>query len=156
MLNIHLTNQNISKMIPAKSANKHKDGRAEKDPNFMVQVSEPRMLRKDLLESVREIIIFMQGYEKFRKIQEDKVTLFTQLKTDLRVLNSLVDDKLRKYLPKGKLRAVQTSKQEIKPYARDEEILRSPSIQNDRSPASELDELESQLKNIETQLRSVN
>lgn len=143
-------------MIPAKGASKHKEGHAEKDPNFMVQVSEPRMLRKDLLESVREIIIFMQGYEKFRKIQEDKVTLFTQLKTDLRVLNSLVDDKLRKYLPKGKLRAVQTPKQDIKPYARDEELLRAPSIQNDRSPASELDELESQLKNIETQLRSVN
>jgi len=143
-------------MTPARTAPKHKEAHGEKDPNFMVQISEPRMLRKDLLESVREIIIFMQGYEKFRKIQEEKVSLFTQLKTDLRVLNTLVDEKLRKYLPKGKLRGIQTPKQEIKPYAREDEPIERVSLSSAPSSASELDELENQLKDIETQLRSVN
>ncbi|MFH0701103.1 MAG: hypothetical protein V2A62_01565 [Candidatus Woesearchaeota archaeon] len=151
-------------MTHAKNNPKRKDARVEKDPNFMVQINEPRMLRKDILESVREVIIFMQGYEKFRKIQEEKVTLFTQLKTDVRVLNSLVEDKLRKYLPKGKLKAVQLNQQPAKPadfaYQRDEEplsssTLSSPVPSTGKVSSSELDELESQLKDIETQLRNV-
>ena len=35
----------------------------EKEPEYMIQISDPKMLRKDLLESLREVIIFMQGYE---------------------------------------------------------------------------------------------
>jgi hypothetical protein len=143
-----------------KPAPKHKA--PEKDPNFMVQVNEPRMLRKDLLESIREIIIFMQGYEKFRKIQEDKVALFTQLRTDLRILNSLIDDKLYKYLPKGKLKSISPSKEQEKPYEREEQplavsrptVISSTPAPGD-APRSELDELENQLKDIESQLRSM-
>lgn len=152
-------------MTHAKNNPKRKDARAEKDPNFMVQISEPRMLRKDILESVREVIIFMQGYEKFRKIQEEKVALFTQLKVDIRVLNNLIDDKLRKYLPKGKLKTVQLDQQPAKPadyaYQRDEEPLQTstsdsaPVASSSKVPSSELDELESQLKDIESQLRNV-
>lgn len=145
-------------MAQAKTHPKNKN--TDKDPNFMVQLNEPRMLRKDLLESIREIIIFMQGYEKFRKIQEDKVTLFTQLKTDIRVLGSLVDDKLHKYLPKGKLKAVQADKIQSRPFERNEEpltvsktniVASTPSS----SPHSELEELENQLKGIEGQLRNM-
>src|SRR3989344_2575606 len=71
--------------------------------NLMVQVSDPKNVRKDLLEALREIIIFMQGYEAFRKIQEEKIAVFVQLRDDVKVLNNLVDNKLRRLLPKGKL-----------------------------------------------------
>jgi len=83
-----------------------KHEKIEKEPEYMVQVNDPTMLRKDLLESLREVIIFMQGYETFRKIQEEKVNLISVLKTQVKDLNSLVDTKLRKYLPKGKLRLI--------------------------------------------------
>lgn len=147
-------------MAHTKNNLKRKEAHAEKDPNYMVQISEPRMLRKDILESVREVIIFMQGYEKFRKIQEEKVALFTQLKVDVRVLNNLVEDKLRKYLPKGKLKAVQLDKQPDYAYQQDEEPLNTstpsaPIASASKAPSSELDELETQLKEIETQLRNV-
>jgi len=142
-------------MAHAKPNPKHKN--PEKDPNFMVQLNEPRMLRKDLLESIREIIIFMQGYEKFRKIQEDKVTLFTQLRTDMRVLNSLIDEKLYKYLPKGKLKSISPAKEPEKHYERETQpvaVSRSAAAPNN-APRSELDELENQLKDIESQLRNI-
>src|SRR3989344_3486429 len=71
--------------------------------NLMVQINEPKNVRKDLLEGLREIIIFMQGYEAFRKIQEEKIAVFVQLKEDVKVLNNLVDSKLRRVLPKGQL-----------------------------------------------------
>ncbi|MEK6939241.1 MAG: hypothetical protein AABX31_00790, partial [Nanoarchaeota archaeon] len=75
----------------------------DKGLNLMVQVSDPKNVRKDLLEALREIIIFMQGYEAFKKIQEEKVAVFEQLKDDIKGLNNLVDSKLRRLLPKGKL-----------------------------------------------------
>src|SRR3989344_3494540 len=71
--------------------------------NLMVQVSDPKNVRKDLLEGLREIIIFMQGYEAFKKIQEEKIAVFAQLRDDVKVLNNQVDSKLRRLLPKGKL-----------------------------------------------------
>ena len=83
------------------------------------------------------------------------------MKTDVRILNNLAEDKLRKYLPKGKLKAVQLDKQPTKPedyaYQRDEEPLRvsTSAVPTSNAPPSELDELESQLKDIETQLRNV-
>ena len=78
----------------------------DKSLNLMIQLNEPKNIRKDILEALREIIIFMQGYEAFRKIQEEKITTFSQLKEDVRSLNSLIDAKLRRYLPKGKLTGV--------------------------------------------------
>src|SRR3989344_6625615 len=93
------------KVASRKLENKTAPAKAN-EPEYMVQVSDPKMLRKDLLESLREVIIFMQGYEKFRRIQEEKVALFAALKADVHDLNSLIENKLRKYLPQGKLRGL--------------------------------------------------
>lgn len=142
---------------------------AEKEPEYMVQVSDPKMLRKDVLESLREVIIFMQGYETFRKIQEEKVALFTILKSQIKEINSLADNKLKKYLPKGKLhilseKQVQHKEQveelvseelpplEVVPVSKTTATLRESAS---RTPPSELDELEKQLREIENQLQSI-
>ncbi len=77
----------------------------ESGPAYMVQLSDPKSIRKDILESLREVIIFMQAHEKFMRIQEEKITLFTQLKNDVKDLNQLIEHKLKKHLPKGKLKA---------------------------------------------------
>ena len=61
-------------------------------------------MRRDILESLREVILFMQGYEKFRKLQEEKIAIFNQLKNDVKELNQMIDSRLRKYFPKGKLK----------------------------------------------------
>ena len=78
----------------------------ESGPAYMVQLSDSKSLRKDVLESLREVIIFMQAHEKFMRIQEEKVVLFTQLKNDVKDLNLLIEHKLKKHLPKGKLKVV--------------------------------------------------
>ena len=132
--------------------------------NLMVQVSDPKNVRKDLLEALREIIIFMQGYEAFRKIQEEKIAVFTQLRDDVKVLNNLVDNKLRRLLPKGKLagmvkrpapRAEVEEKEEMEPMpapkAQPKMMMPKPEPKQEESP--ELDELESQLREIESRLR---
>ena len=65
-----------SKVVKRKSRATEKVVLREKNPDYMIQINDPRSLRKELLETLREIIIFMQSYEKFRKIQEEKVMIF--------------------------------------------------------------------------------
>ena len=135
----------------------------DKSLNLMVQVSDPKNVRKDLLEALREIIIFMQGYEAFRKIQEEKIAVFAQLKEDIKVLNNLVDTKLRRLLPKGKLvgminkptmRMEEVEKEEMSPMAVPKvqpKIMPKPEPQQEDN--KDLDELESQLREIESRLK---
>ena len=171
-------NQNNIKMtarkkVAKKAAKKRrvspKAVKKDLEPDYMVQLAEPKMLRKDLLESLREVIIFMQGYEKFRKIQEEKVTMFNSLKLDVKSLNTLINDKLRKYLPKGKLQAVLSQKKVEEQSSQNEmlnenlpsravEVQPTPSPQVSREPSrgsGGLMELEYQLKDIERQLQSI-
>ncbi|MBT4539698.1 hypothetical protein HOI26_05125 [Candidatus Woesearchaeota archaeon] len=136
-----------------------------KEPGYMVQLSEPKALRKDVLETLRESIIFMQGYENFRKIQEEKVLLFATLKTQVKELDLLITRQLKKYFPQGKLRAVTRSEQfkqekqqqeehvEIAPPTRVPVTPIMPVVEPE--PVNELNELESQLQDIESQLQNI-
>lgn len=149
----------------------------EKEPEYVVQIQEPRMVRKELLESLRDLIIFMQGYEQFRKLQEEKVAQFSALRNDVKELNHLLDAKLRHHFPKGKAKpaaATAAAPAALKPAARpaptlklDEEPEEENPVMPARAPAmrketpapstkkSDLDELEQQLREIEDQLRDV-
>lgn len=133
----------------------------DKSLNFMVQVNEPKIVRKDLLEALREIIVFMQGYESFRRIQEEKIATFAQLRETVKELNNIFDYKFRKYFPKGKLKMFpeepvkerEISVQKSAPVEVSEPIERPhPKKSDDR----ELDDLELQLKDIEGRLRNMN
>ncbi len=138
----------------------------EKEPDYMVQVRDPKMLRKDLLEGLREIILFMQGYEKFRKIQEEKVALFVQLRKKVKELNTLLNVRLQGHFPPGKLAAVKekyTKPIEQQPAAQEQPIVAAAPALPVQAPPQEappakddLDELEAQLKEIENQLRNIN
>ncbi len=140
-------------------------GRKDSGLNVMVQIYEPKNLRKNILEALREIIIFMQGYEAFRRIQEEKVKTFTQLREDVRGLNSLSDNKLRRYLPKGKLTAAMRKplpkkeapeeREPERPRPRDMPIVSVPKAEPERKEPSDLDELEQQLRDIESRLKGM-
>lgn len=131
--------------------------------NLMIQLHESKNLRKDILEGLREIIIFMQGYEAFRKIQEEKVKTFAQLRDDVKALNSLLDTKLRRYLPKGKLAGVvkkaaaprRETASEEKGFPPAREPLRMAKPEPAKEESSELDELEQQLRDIESRLKGM-
>ena len=158
------------KRVGSRAAEKAAAPRSEKEPEYMIQVGDPKMLRKDLLESLREVIIFMQGYETFRKIQEEKVALFTMLKSQVKEINSMVDNKLKKYLPKGKLRGISEKQMHPEEQQEEETLQGEPRIEivpiervqrkvveqpAQKAPANELDELEKQLRDIENQLQNI-
>lgn len=120
----------------------------EKMPEYMVPLEDPQMLRKEILECLRELIILMQGYEQFRKVQEQKIVYFALLDKKMREINNVIDYKLKPYLPKGKMKTFVAPKPQVK-----EE---SPLMTKNEAPAkSELDDLEAQLQEIEGQLHKV-
>lgn len=157
-----------TKPVPKQHHIPHK----EKEPEYVVQIQEPRMVRKELLESLRDLIIFMQGYEQFRKLQEEKVAQFSALRNDVKELNHLLDAKLRHHFPKGKATSLPPPPAQVaapkpaprivlSPELEEEKLvvpLRTPVRKEAPTPAakkSELDELEQQLLDIENQLRDV-
>jgi len=143
----------------------------EKEPDYVIQISDPKVLRKDILESLREVIIFMQGYEKFRRIQEEKVATISILKEQIKDTESMINRHLRKYLPAGKLkptfnvgqRHLETAIVSAQPV--DEEApapvlvptyqQKKPAVAVTQKSKGELEELESQLQDIEQQLQNI-
>ena len=164
-------------MAPAKkrkksrSAPRKRQTRTEKEPDYMIQISEPKLLRKDILESLREVIIFMQGYEQFTAIQTEKVALFEQLQGQLKEVDSLINGKLRKYFARGKLKPINPEAEHPQEEVEEESPgspaprLAARSLQkstiSDTNPLidipapGDLDQLESQLKDIESQLKNI-
>lgn len=142
---------------------------SQKEPEYMVQVSDAKMLRKDILESLREVIIFMQGYEKFRSIQEEKVLAFHKLKMQTQELQTLIAGKLRRDLPKGKLKPLVPKLAKAKSEEHHEEMempedreeipqqtaSAAPRLTSEAKAQQELDELEQQLREIEGQLQGM-
>ena len=143
-----------------KKAVKRKTVSREKEPEYMVQVNDPKNARKNILESLREVIIFMQSYEKFNTIHEEKGATFNQLKTSITEINRLVEGQLKSHFPKGKLKALGIKPEPVKKVqveAPVPEMAEEPQLEVPvKKTTSELDELEAQLKDIEGQLRSMN
>ena len=151
-----------------------KQVKKEKQPQFMVHISDPKMLRKDVLEALRESIIFLQGYETIKKLQQEKVALFQQIKNDIKELSNLIDNKLKKYLPRGKLleQGLKEKKEQPMPTpsipqpastevnlpyepVESKSTQVKPAQQLPKIEENNLDDLERQLQEIENQLRSV-
>lgn len=130
----------------------------QREPEYTIQIGDAKALRKEVLEGLREAIIFMQGYEKFLHIQRDKMMLFHKLKSQTQELQTLVNGKLRRYLPKGKLKAITPRlPKEVQEQEEEQQSMMpsSPLPQEEEAPAAELDELESQLQQIESKLRGM-
>ena len=75
------------------------------DEQFFVGIQEPMDLRRNILESSREVIHTLQSYEKVQAIREEKLRRLRQFKTVIEELKYLVS-KLSGSLPKVQVREV--------------------------------------------------
>jgi len=140
----------------------------KKAPEYMVQIADPQMLRKGILETLRDVIVFMQGYEQFIRVQQEKVAIFNSLKAATKEMSTLIDGNLHRYFPKGELQPMKVGglqeemklpplpKEEMEEEAsrkEPEERLEKKPVE--RKPKSDLEQLESQLKDIEKQLQKI-
>ena len=88
----------MAKKTTRKKVTKKKVTKKKGEPLY-VGVVEPETLRKDILESVRELIQFLQSYEQFKKLKDEKNRTLAILKSDVKDIKSEVE-KLKMYLKK--------------------------------------------------------
>ena len=138
-------------MVRKISKRKHVHQVKGKEPNYMIQLADPKIIRKDILESLRDGIMFMQGFERFTQTQLRKENLFNQLKDLTKEINFLVDNKLKVFLPQGKLK-------EIKPSLPEEEKEKQVTTVLNKSAKitpADFDSLSAELKKIEQELKTI-
>lgn len=131
----------------------------EKDTEdmFFVEVRESNEVRRYILESLKNIVEGLQRFEKFKAIRKERTENINKLRNVARELNKLTSD-LKKSLPETKLRII---KIETSPIEKKTKLSRktkqSKKIKEveEKSPVSELEKLESELKVVEEKLLSL-
>lgn len=71
---------------------------------FFVQVKEPVEVRRNILETLKEIVEVLQRFEKFKQMRHEKLEKINRLRVLLRQTNRMLGD-LRGKLPQTNLRA---------------------------------------------------
>lgn len=143
--------EELDKSVAKKSRKKSSKAKPEEKPYF-IGLNNPTELRKNILEPTREVIQFLQNYEEFKKIKEEKTKYIIQLKDDLKQIRLSVNQ-LKKALPQNKLRIEKPKKiKEAKKEALPVEAKAAPAP---LLPPTELDSLEKELNEIEKKLGSL-
>ncbi|MBU0666138.1 MAG: hypothetical protein ABIC91_05075 [Nanoarchaeota archaeon] len=127
---------------------------------FFIRIEEPGKLRKNFLETSKEIIQNLKSYHKILKLREEKLALLDDLKTDLKEIN-LLFDKIKELLPLELLKQIHEEKpktEKKKPTTKaknDKKVETKIKPQEKASKPSELAKLEESLKEIEDKLRTL-
>src|SRR3989344_1439070 len=72
---------------------------------FFVEVKDPGEVRKNILETLREILSVLQRFEKFRSIRHEKLEKIQKLRILVRQANKMLSE-MKTRLPQTNLRAV--------------------------------------------------
>lgn len=119
-----------------------KKGKKGEQELFFVRVSNPSNLRRNILESSKEIIESLKRYENLKLIRKEKSENISKLKGDVKEIISLIS-KLKSKLPKVDIKeekeAIVPNKKDFKKEAK----------------TTELEKLESELRNIEGKLDAI-
>ena len=121
---------------------------------FYVEVREPNEVRRNILESLKDIVESLKRFEKFKEAGKEKIHNINKLRGDIKELNKLVTN-LKNALPESKLRDIKIKpvlsegkKTKKRKHKKKEEV-------EEKRPAKELERLESELGSIEEKLQSL-
>ena len=127
----------------------------EKEELFFVEVRDPNNVKKNILESLKDIVQSLQKFERFKEIRYQKMESINKLRKDLRDMNKMISD-LKGFLPEARLREVK-----LNPVLREAPKTRSSRkpkkeiTEQANKPGSELQKLESELSAIEEKLKGL-
>jgi len=114
---------------------------------FYVGIKDPRELRRALLESTKDVVVFLKTYDNLKSLRLRKFEETAKLRLILEELSRLVA-KLQRELPKTRLRL----KPEELPKGKAKSAKQKKAV---RVPASEVKKLEMELQDIEEKLKSL-
>lgn len=114
---------------------------------FYVGIKDPRELRRALLESTKDVVVFLKTYDNLKSLRLRKFDETAKLRLILEELSRLVA-KLQRELPKTRLRL----KPEELPKGKAKSAKQKKAV---KVPASEVKKLEMELQDIEEKLKSL-
>ncbi|MBI2575741.1 hypothetical protein HYV84_00880 [Candidatus Woesearchaeota archaeon] len=117
----------------------------EKEDGIFVGVKDPLRVRKDILESSRDVLEGLKSYESFKQVREEKRMLFEQLRSDARSISLLIG-RLRGELPQLKVPAAKVEKAKEQPQPKQGKMV--PAVEKAK-PATEVQRLEEELAQLE-------
>ena len=125
---------------------------------FFVQVKKPNEVRKDILETLRNIVETLQKFEKFKHIRHEKLEKIRHLGVLLKQANKILGN-LRLKLPQTNLRAVVVRESPSQPkkihYKKKIKAAEEKSEKAPKKELTEIDKLEAELSAIESKLKSL-
>ena len=125
---------------------------------FFVEVRDPGEVRRNILETLKEILATMQRFEKFKQMRHQKLDNIHKLRALLRQANRMIGD-LKSKLPQTDLKAVVIREQ--KPQAEKawkqnaQNSKQKPQEKPKKKELTELERLESELSAIEGKLKNL-
>ena len=123
---------------------------------FFVQVKEPNEIRRNILETLKDIVEVLKSFEKFKRMRHEKLERINHLRVLIRQANKMLGD-LRIKLPQTNLRAASVkdaAKQDKKVHHRKKKG-KSAEEKIPKKEMTEVDKLEAELNAIETKLKSL-
>lgn len=124
---------------------------------FFVEVRDPVDVKRNVLESQKEIIEDLQRYENIKVLREKKLEEIDKLRGMLKELLKLISD-LKAGLPKTMLRETVNIKRKSKAEEKKSDEKKAKEAEQEkeaRKPMSELEKLEGELSSIEGKLSSL-
>lgn len=122
---------------------------------FFVRIKEPVEIKRNILETLKEIVEVLQRFEKFKQMRHEKLEKINKLRTLLRQANRMLGD-LRGKLPQTNLRAAaprespvhKVHKKKKKPKASEQKEPQKKELTQVEKLEAELSAIESKLKNL--------
>ena len=121
-----------------------------------VQVKKPAEVRKDILETLKEIVETLHRFEKFKQTRHKKLEKIHHLGVLIRQANKMLGN-LRLKLPQTNLRAT-VVKAPLEPKKIHHKKIKASEEKQQKAPKKELtevDRLEAELSAIESKLKSL-
>ena len=127
-----------------------------KEPElFFVRVRDPVEVRRNILETLREIVEVLHRFEKFKQLRHEKIEKISHLRVLLRQSNRMLGD-LRGKLPQTNLRATVQRETAHKAHHRKK---KKGKVIEEKAPQkkelTQVEKLEAELSAIENKLKSL-
>ena len=123
---------------------------------FFVQLKEPNEARRNILETLKEIVEVLHKFEKFKHIRHAKIENINHLRVLLKQANKMLGD-LRLKLPQTNLRANvirKPQKPNDAPHKKGKKV-KTAETKIPKKDMTELERLEAELGAIESKLKSL-
>ncbi len=118
---------------------------------FFVELQEPDEVRRNILESLKDIVETLQKFEKFKELRKKKIDGMNKLGGIIREANRLVAN-LKNSLPKTELKAAEVISKSLEEKKIDAKKMVG---KVEKGSLTELQRLEAALKDIEEKLQSL-